>query len=327
VKVSIITPSYNQAEFLEHTILSVLGQNYPNLEYFIVDGGSNDGSVEIIEKYSDQLTWWVSEPDGGQAEAINKGFRNATGEIVAWLNSDDMYAPGAITNAVKFFGDNPDIGLVYGNAVSFDKDGYPLNDLVFDDWGLKGLVTFNIICQPAVFFRRDILEQAGYLDENYHMLLDHHLWIRIARKTKIRHNTKVWAFARHHAEAKNVAQAPKFGEEAFKILDWMHTQPDLALIIADNRRSVTAMVHRFNGRYLLDGGLGLPAFKSYIRSFVANPKIAVQEWHRIVFSVLSLLGLGKLAKVFYQAKKITQPASMRAMGIENINTLYAEKRS
>jgi len=325
MKVSIITPSYNQADFLEQTILSVLRQDYPDLEYIIVDGGSTDGSVEIIKKYAAQLTWWVSEADKGQADAINKGFRKATGDIVAWLNSDDVYAPGAIPQAVEVLVQHPDVGLVYANAVSFDQDGHPLNDLVYYDWDLVGLVSFNIICQPTVFLRREVLEQAGYLDERFHMLLDHHLWLRVASLTKIRHIPKVWAFTRHHREAKNVSQPEKFGEEAYRILAWMESQPDLAKIIADNRPVVLAMVHRFNGRYLLDGGKGWAALKSYLRSLVAHPGIALQEWHRILFALLSTLGLHKLGAAYYRIKKGRMPASIRAMGIENIDKLYDEK--
>jgi len=123
LKVSIVTPSYNQAVFLGNTILSVIGQNYPDLEYFIIDGGSTDGSIEVIQQFSEYVTGWISEPDSGQAEAVNKGFRKANGDIVGWLNSDDMYAPGAISEVVTFFSENPEVGMVYGNAVSFDQDG------------------------------------------------------------------------------------------------------------------------------------------------------------------------------------------------------------
>jgi glycosyltransferase involved in cell wall biosynthesis len=321
-RVSIITPSYNQAAFLEQTIRSVFGQGYSNLEYIIVDGYSTDGSLKIIQKYSDQLSWWVSEPDKGQADAINKGFSRATGDVVAWLNSDDMYAPGAIAEAVKYLDDNPDVGLIYGNAVSFDQDGHPLNDMTFADWGLDGLVAFNIICQPAVFIRRDVLEQAGYLDEKYHMMLDHQLWLRIAQLTKIKHIPKLWAFARHHAGAKNVAQAPKFGEEAFRVFEWMQTQPDLAEIITRNRSTTMAMLYRFDGRYQLDGGRVWPALKSYLRAFLFSPGIALQEWHRILYAKLSLIGLGKLGQVYYQSKKKRLPASIQELSIDNINHLY-----
>ena len=322
MKISIITPSYNQVEFIKHTIRSVLGQDYPDLEYIIVDGGSTDGSVEIIKSYADQLAWWVSEPDGGQADAINKGFKHATGEIVAWLNSDDMYAPGAFADACAVFEANPEIGMVYGNAVSFDCEGKPLNDLGIENWSLKDLVAFHIICQPAVFMRRVVLEQAGYLDDAYHMMLDHHLWLRIAQRTEIHHVPRIWAFARHHAAAKNVAQATKFGQEAFKILEWMETQPDLAKIVAQNRRTVMAMIHRFNGRYLLDGGQGFAALKAYKLSLSAQPQIALQEWHRITFALLRILGLGIFGKIYYQVKKKQIPASIQTLGIENIHSIY-----
>ncbi|HNJ13431.1 MAG TPA: glycosyltransferase family 2 protein, partial [Anaerolineales bacterium] len=121
--VSIITPSYNQAAYLEQTLLSVLNQDHAPIEYIVVDGASKDASVEIIKKYSDRLAYWVSEKDGGQAEAINKGFARATGEIIAWLNSDDYYLPGAVSAAVKMFEANPEMVLVYGNMLAVDEYG------------------------------------------------------------------------------------------------------------------------------------------------------------------------------------------------------------
>jgi glycosyltransferase involved in cell wall biosynthesis len=325
MRISIVTPSYNQAAYLEFTIRSVLGQGYPDLEYWIMDGGSDDGSLEIIRKYESQLTGWVSHPDKGQSDAINKGLRQASGQVLAWLNSDDMYAPGVLSEVARFFEANPEVGMVFGDAVSFDQDGNPLNALDSQDWGLPGLVAFNIICQPAVFMRKSALEKAGYLDEDYHCLLDHHLWLRIAQNTQIRHVPKLWAFARHHSDAKNVALAPKFGEEAFQVLSWMQTQPVLAELVAQNRDTVIAMVYRFNARYLLDGDLAWPALQSYWRSFISNPKIALQEWHRMLYAGLSLLGLGKLGRVYYQLKKNRSPESIRKLGIENIHQLYPKE--
>ena len=135
--VSIITPSYNQAAFLEQTIQSVLDQDYLNLEYIIVDGASSDGSQQIIKKYEGRLAWWVFEPDHGQAEAINKGLSRANGTFAAWLNSDDYYLPGAITTAVAALGSAPETGLVYGDVLAVDGEGHKINTLRYKDWNLK----------------------------------------------------------------------------------------------------------------------------------------------------------------------------------------------
>ena len=173
-RVSIVTPSFNQAAFLEETIQSVLSQDYPELDYIVIDGGSTDGSVEIIEQYADRLAYWTSEKDSGQADAINKGLARTTGEIVAWLNSDDTYLPGAIHAAVEALQANPECGLVYGDVLAVDGQGQPTNLIRYEDWGLDGLLQFKIIGQPAVFMRREALAKAGELDTSFHFLLDHH---------------------------------------------------------------------------------------------------------------------------------------------------------
>jgi glycosyltransferase involved in cell wall biosynthesis len=183
--VSIITPSFNQAAYLEQTILSVLEQDYPNIEYLLIDGGSTDGSVEIIKKYSDRITWWISEPDEGQAAAINKGFSRARGQFVAWLNSDDVYRPGAIRQAVDAFAQHPGAGLIYGDLDSIDAKGRVFNTIRYNEYDLLDLLTFRIIGQPSVFVRRLVLEEAEHLDPAYNFLLDHHLWLRIARLAPI----------------------------------------------------------------------------------------------------------------------------------------------
>lgn len=300
--VSIITPSYNQAQYLEETIQSVLGQDYTPLEYLVVDGGSKDESLEIIRKYEHHLAWWVSEPDSGQAEAINKGLARVNGEIVSWLNSDDLLMPGAVEQAVTILQAHPELGMVFGDAVTIDSHGQVLNPLSFGDWGLEEFMRFRIICQPAVFMRRSILEKAGYLNREFHFLLDHHLWIRLARLAPVQHVPATWAAARHHPGAKNVAQAARFGAEAFRILDWMESQADLAPRIKKDRRYIEAGAHRLNARYLLEGGSYSQALGAYGRALVRNPGFTLQHWHRILYAFLSLLGGKNLAKFYYRLR-------------------------
>jgi glycosyltransferase involved in cell wall biosynthesis len=287
--VTIITPSYNQADFLEETIQSVLTQDYPNLEYFIIDGGSTDGSVDIIKKYSGQLAGWLSEKDSGQAEAINKGFSLATGSIVAWINSDDYYLPGAIASAVTALERSPELGMVFGDVVSVDAAGQPFNVMTYGPWGLDELMQFNIIGQPGVFLRRATLERAGYLDLSYHYMLDHHLWLRVAQHAPICYIPQLWAAARYHALAKNVAQAPGFAREAYRIVEWMPSQPGLAPRFARLRRRAWAGAHRINGRYLLDGGQPWPALKAYLKGLLASPAVVLPEYRRIFFAAASLV--------------------------------------
>ncbi len=305
--VSVITPSYNQADFLEDTIKSVLAQDYPAIEYLIIDGGSTDGSVDIIHKYKSELVWWISEPDEGQASAINKGMVKAQGEIVAWLNSDDLYLPGAVSRVVAEFQSHPQLGLVFGNAVTIDADGCPIKELSFPDWQLEDLIGFRIICQPAVFMARELYEQVAGLDLNYHFMLDHHLWIRIASLAPIQHVPSMLAAARHHEAAKNVSQAAAFGRESLEILEWMETQPDLAAFVAANKRQVLAGAYRLNARYLMDGGQYAPALKSYTRAFFNQPVYTARHWHRVIYACLGMLGFKNLDSLYSRFQESRRP--------------------
>jgi len=294
--VSIITPSYNQAAYLEQTMRSVFAQCYQPVEYLVVDGASTDGSREIIKRYASKLEWWVSEPDSGQAEAINKGIQRAKGEIVAWLNSDDLYLPGSIQMAVAALQSNPALGLVFGDAITIDAQGKPIAKLTFENWGLPELMRFRIICQPAVFMRRSVLEQAGYLDPTYHFMLDHQLWIRMARLAPIRYIAgNLWAAARHHADAKNVAQPAGFKQETMRILQWMESQPDSTSRLASQRQHIRAGAYRLSARYLLDAGMAGPALEYYLRAFIAWPGFALKHWQRMAYAVLCLLKIDRLA--------------------------------
>lgn len=313
--VSVVTPSFNQAEFLENTIQSVIGQDYPEIEYIIVDGGSSDGSIDIIQKYESHLAWWVAETDEGQADAINKGMAIAQGEIVAWLNSDDLYLPGAVAAAVASYQAHPQINFVYGNAITIDARGYPIKELVFPDWELEDLAGFRIICQPAVFMRREAFQAVNGLDRHYHFMLDHNLWVRIASLGEIRHENQFWAAARHHEEAKNVSQAAAFGRETLEMLDWMHSSDILKPVVNDNKRKVQAGAYRLNGRYLLDGGQYQEALKSYGRAFINQPLYTARHWHRILYAIMVLLGVKNLDRYYsrYQDSRRPDLSAMEQM--------------
>jgi GT2 family glycosyltransferase len=289
--VSIVTPSYNQANFLEQTLGSVLEQEYPRIEYLVVDGASTDGSVEIIRKYANQLAWWFSEKDSGQGEAINKGLARAKGEIIAWLNSDDYYLPNAISSAVKVFEQHPDVVLVYGDMLAVDETGQRTNVLKYRQLSLEDLLCFQIIGQPAVFFRREVYEKVGGLDTTFHFLLDHHFWIRIAQQGKILYVPQTWAAARYHPQAKNRLKAAEFGREAFRILDWAKSQPDLAETVSGVERRARASAYRVDARYKLDAGQATSALRAWFRALSIHPLTALKRLNIFVSALLTLTGL------------------------------------
>ena len=301
--VSIITPSYNQAAYLEQTLLSVLNQDHAPIEYIVVDGASKDASVEIIKKYSDRLAYWVSEKDGGQAEAINKGFARATGEIIAWINSDDYYLPGAVSAAVKMFEANPEVMLVYGNMLAVDEHGKTFNTLTYKQLILEDLLCFQIIGQPAVFMRRSALQKTSGLDSTFHFLLDHFLWIQLAQHGKILHADQTWAAARYHAEAKNRAKAAEFGREAFRILEAVAQDKNLAPVLSKVERRSRASAHRVNARYLLDGGQPAAALSAWVRAFFIHPPTALARMNLFVSAILNLFGLGKLRSMVLRMRE------------------------
>ena len=301
--VSIVTPSFNQVRYLEQTMRSVLEQDYPRIEYLVIDGASKDGSVDIIKKYEGKLAYWVSEKDTGQAEAINKGLSRATGEIVAWLNSDDYYLPGAVSSAVKIFEANPDVALVYGDMLAVDENGRTTNSMKYTQLSLADLLCFQIIGQPSVFFRRDALQMAGLLDTAFHFLLDHHLWIRIAQQGSILHVPQVWSAARYHAEAKNVAKAAEFGREAFHILEWAKGQPGLMETLSGVERRARASANRVDARYLLDGGQPASALKAWMRALFIHPPTALKRLNIFVSALLNLMGLGALRESILRRRR------------------------
>ncbi len=215
--VSIVTPSMNQGRFLRRTIESVLNQTYRNIEYLVIDGGSSDESIEILESYGDRLRW-ISEPDGGQTNAINKGFALARGRIRAYLNSDDMLLPDAVENAVAFLRQNPDCDMVYGEAAFIDEHDREIGRYNTDEYSFERLMWDCCVCQPAAFWRREIADRIGPFDERVHFAMDYEYWLRIDRAGgRIMHLRRLLAASRVHSETKTQSRRAEIFAEIFDV--------------------------------------------------------------------------------------------------------------
>lgn len=301
--VSIITPSFNQAPFIRRTMDSVFAQDYEDLEYLVVDGGSSDGSLEIIKENAPRLAWWVSERDRGQADAINKGLARSRGEIVSWLNSDDCYLPGAVASVVRTFQAHPEAVLIYGNMQAIDESDRITNLMTYRQLTLEDLLCFQIIGQPAVFMRRSAVAAVGGLDTDYHLLLDHQLWIKLACLGPIIHADQTWAAARYHAGAKNRARAKHFGSEAFRILDWASRDPDLAPVLRRVGARARASAHRLNSRYLVDAGQPREALAAWMQALAIHPPTALARTNLLISALLELVGLRQVRERILRSRQ------------------------
>jgi glycosyltransferase involved in cell wall biosynthesis len=216
--VSVITPSFNHARFIETTMRSVLMQDYPRIEYLVVDGGSSDGTVDIIQKYAGKLAWWVSEKDRGQTDAINKGFAHAKGEYLAWLNSDDTYEPGAVSSAINYLQEHPEVGMVYGECNFIDEHGNVIGKFSSAQTDYRLLRQGYVhIPQQTMFFRRELWEKVGPLDPTFYFAMDYDLWTRIAARSEIKYVPQTWANFRLHTLGKTIAADDRCWPEMIRV--------------------------------------------------------------------------------------------------------------
>ncbi|MEX1071330.1 MAG: glycosyltransferase family 2 protein [Anaerolineales bacterium] len=203
--VSIVTPSYNQAVFLEEAISSILEQDYPKIEFIVIDGGSSDGSLEIIKRHAKDLTYWISESDRGQTDALNKGFARATGKYLAWLNADDRLKKNAVTEAVDFLEAQSEIGMVYADADFIDAHGRVIGRFAARQTDYKRLLRGYVhIPQQAALWRADLWKQVGPLDPSLTFAMDYDLWVRLAKISEIHYHPRLWAEFRLHADSKTI---------------------------------------------------------------------------------------------------------------------------
>ncbi len=217
MRVSIVTPSYNQAAFLEETICSVLEQDYPDVEYVVVDDGSTDGSVEIVERYADRLHWWRRQENAGQVAAINRGFEHTTGELLAYLNSDDTLLPGAVSELVAEFEADPDLVMVYGDALYTDAGSNRTGYLTSRDWDPPAMVRNcdNHVVQPSSMWTRAAWEQAGPFDERGYYFFDFEFYLRLSALGPVKRVPKPWSTYREHPASKTV------GDQLGKARDYL----------------------------------------------------------------------------------------------------------
>jgi len=218
--VSIVTPSYNQGQFLEATIRSVLSQSYPRIEYIVCDGGSKDNSVTVLERYSERLAWWCSERDRGQSEAINKGWRRSTGQVLAYLNSDDVLLPGAVECAVAVFQRAPKCGVVYGDWEYLGRHGDVLGSGRGRSTSFERLLRDGqsvYIGQPASFYRAETVRGVGLMDESLHYSMDYDLLLRLAKVSDMEYIPLALAGYRVHTSAKTTAFAQRHWQETLAV--------------------------------------------------------------------------------------------------------------
>lgn len=305
MKLSIVTPSYGQAKFLETTILSVLNATRTPDEYFVIDGGSTDGSLEIILRYADRLTGWASEPDKGQADAINKGFARCHGDVLGWLNSDDVIEPNTFERVLREFEADSDLVLLYGDVNSIDAEGLVFHRQAFKPFSVEHLACFQIISQPAVFFRRSAFEKSGGLDPSYRFLLDHHLWLRVALCGSMKYIPEVLARARYHAGAKNIAESAGFGAEALRIAAWLRSSPEHSSIYAENQNAILAGAHSIDCFYQVEAKRPLAGLRAFFRAARHDVKSIRKNARRALLAIFTLIGLGNINYWARNARKKT----------------------
>lgn len=298
LKLSIVTPSYNQGSFLEEAIRSVLDQAIPDMEYVVMDGGSTDGSVEILKRYSKKIKGWVSEKDGGQADGVNKGIAQLNGDIIGWINSDDFFLPGGFKKVLDYFEAHPQTDGLYGDVLSVDDHSKLINVMRFEPYSLQDLMRFRVISQPGVFFRRSLWEKTGGLDLSYAYLLDHHLWLRMFRVGKFDYVPEPLAAARYHAAAKNRAHTEDFGKEAYRLTEWMLTDPDFKDMAQPISREIHGGAAWLDAHYLSDGGQAWKSLAAYGRAFRLFPSRVLEDKKRLFLTGIMALS-PSLAQAVY----------------------------
>ena len=279
-RISIVTPSYNQGQFIEETIRSVLLQDYPNLEYIIIDGGSTDNSVEIIKRYEPWLTFWISEKDRGQSHAINKGWQHGTGELFAWLNSDDYLEPGVLGRVASYYkqGENSSLGMIYGRSKIIDQD----RDYLFSigesfELSRPLIDLIDPFPQPSVFITKKAIDRTGFLDESMHYAMDLDLFIRIALSFPIFFTDEIWSTVRFSPDTKTSKNPNGFMSDQISILKKLDKIQVGHDSFSKIKKQAYASVFIRSARFDLRSGYYLRVIKDIIQAFGKEPFFTLNE--------------------------------------------------
>jgi len=283
MKVSIVTPSFNQGQYIGRTLQSVASQAGAEIEHVVFDGGSRDNTVEVLKNFSPPVRW-VSKKDKGQADAVNQGIRATDGEILGWLNSDDIYYPGAIARVVEFFDQNPDIDVVYGMADHIDLEDKAFESYPSEPWDFERLKETCFICQPALFFRRRVVEKHGLLNESLNYCMDYEYWLRLGKAgVRFAYLEEKLAGSRLYAENKTLGARVKVHEEINDMFKKSFAKvPDIWLFNYAHAVVESKIDRRLHSkRFVFEIGLrALLASLRWNRSFSADMQNRIIMWAR-----------------------------------------------
>lgn len=290
--VSIITPTYNQAKFLTETIESVLKQDYKNIEYIIIDGGSNDGTLDILKKYSDKV-FWISEKDKGQTDAINKGLKIAKGSILAYLNSDDTYyIKNAVSLAVDYLINNSNIKIVYGRSIYVDERGQRIGYYNSYEFDYEKIFSecLNPIPQPSTFIKREVFEKIGLFDEKLSYAMDLDFWLRAGLFFQFGYLPQILSTFRLHSESKSVACIAKAAPEIIYIYKKIFRDPNLPNNLKNKEKEIMARVYLCAAELYFSGNSWKEARKNFIKALNLNVKVMrFKQYVKLIFSLMPII--------------------------------------
>ncbi len=274
-QVAIITSSYNQAVFIEETIESVLKQDYPNIEYLILDDNSTDGTIDILAGYGDKIRWEILPEKTPQTPTINKGWRMTNGEIITWLNSDDTFYPDSISRVVEYFQNHPETGIVFGDSMFTKENGTeisrsnPAPNFNFRDYVVNCI---NVITQPSAFIRRDVVRKIGYLDESYDYIMDWDFWLRAGLHFKIDYIPELLSTYRFHSESKTVSQSAQLAPELEVAYRKLFSDDCLSADLKAIEKEAMMNMYFTSGGYYLSGNDTENASKMADKALRCNPR-------------------------------------------------------